>query len=110
MSTFPIFRIEAMNRPASQQGAKLDLRQTMPETAKWVTDKRVDYGKDYVNDCIRRAMNGEAGLFYAMERGQFLGTPFPATHPIAKDQDFAVMVGASFAAFIALPSAKVASS
>lgn len=73
-----------MNRPASQQGAKLDLRQTMPETAKWVTDRRVDYGKDYVNDCIRRAMNGEAGLFMQWSVGSSWAHHFQQRIPLPK--------------------------
>lgn len=92
-----------MNQQLSQPAAKVDLRRHMPETAKWVADRRMEFGKAHVDDCLRRALKGEAGCFYAIERGQFLGTPFPAAHPIAKDQDLVVMVGASFAAFIATP-------
>lgn len=92
-----------MSQQPGQGGAKFDLRQQMPETSKWVDAKRGEYGKDYVNDCIRRALKGEPGLFYAMERGHVLGTPFPATHPIARDQDFAITTGCSFAGFIATP-------
>lgn len=94
-----------MSQQPSQAGAKFDLRQQTPETSKWGDGKRIEFGKDYVNDCIRRALKGEAGLFYAMERGHVLGTPFPATHPIAKDQDYAITMGCSFAGFIATPPA-----
>ncbi len=82
-----------------------DLRHDMPETAKWVAERRTELGKAHVDHCIRRAIKGEAGFFYAIERGHFLGTPFPASHPVAADQKFAVMVGAAFAAFIAEPEA-----
>ena len=93
-----------MSQQASQAGAKFDLRQQMPETSKWVDAKRVELGKDFVNDCIRRSMKGEPGLFYAMERGHMLGTPFPATHPVAKDQQYAITMGCTFAGFIATPA------
>lgn len=92
-----------MSQPASQPAAKLDLRQHMPETAKWVEAKRQELGAEHVNGCIRRAMKGEPGLFYAMERGHVLGTPFPSTHPIAADQALAVQLGCTFAGFIATP-------
>ncbi len=94
-----------MSQPASQPAAKLDLRSHMPETAKWVDRKRSEYGAEHVNSCIRRAMKGEPGLFYAFERGHVLGTPFPATHPIAEHQAMAVQLGCTFAGFIAEPPA-----
>lgn len=92
-----------MTQPASQPAARIDLRQQMPETAKWVDERRQEFGAGHVNACIRRAIKGEAGLFYAFEHGHVLGTPFPPTHPIAADQNFAVMTGCQFAAFIAMP-------
>lgn len=94
-----------MSQQASQPAARVDLRQHMPETAKWVDQKRQELGAEFVNGCIRRALKGEPGFFYAMERGHVLGTPFPATHPVAKDQEYAVTMGCSFAGFIATPAA-----
>ena len=82
---------------------QLDLRSDMPETANWVDRMRVEMGKPHVNECIRRALAGEPGYFYAMERGQVLGTPFPATHPIHDDQRLAIILGCKFAAFIREP-------
>lgn len=93
-----------MNQRAGQAGGRVDLRQQMPETAKWVEDKRREWGADHVNACIRRALKGEPGLFYALERGHVLGTPFPATHPIDQWQRHAVCTGSEFAAFIAEPT------
>ncbi len=93
-----------MTQQPRQAGAKFDLRQQMPETSKWVDAKRIEYGKDYVNDCIRRALKGEPGQFYAMERGHVLGTPFPATHPFAQAQDYAILTGCSFAGFLSKPT------
>ncbi len=88
----------------SQPAAKLDLRTQMPETAAWVDQMRQRYGKAHVNACIRDALAGKPGLFYAIEKGHTLGTPFPPTHPIDQDQRLAVMIGAPFAGFIAEPA------
>ena len=92
-----------MSQHASQPAARVDLRQHMPETAKWVDQKRQELGAEFVNGCIRRALKGEPGFFYAMERGHILGTPFPATHPIAESQNYAITMGCTFAGFIAEP-------
>lgn len=80
------------------------LRDKMPRTSEWVDTQRAALGKDWVNDCIRRAQRGEPGLFYALEAGHVLGTPFPATHPLHASQQYAVMVGVQFAGFIAQPT------
>lgn len=93
-----------MNQRANQPAAKLDLRQQMPETALWVEAKRQLYGAKFVNGCIRRAMNGEPGLFYAMERGHTLGTPFPSDHPLVDYQKYAITMGCTFAGFMATPA------
>lgn len=58
-----------MTKPAS-------MRDDMPMTAEFVDRKRVEWGRAYVNDCVRRAMAGQPGYFYAMERGHTLGTPW----------------------------------
>lgn len=89
-----------MNQAASK---KVDLRKDMPETAAWVDQRRAEWGKQFVNDCIRRSLEGEAGLFYALEAGHVLGTPFPADHPVAELQGQAVLLGTTFAGFIAQP-------
>lgn len=81
----------------------------MPETANWVERMRQERGAAFVNDCIRRAIKGEPGLFYAIERGHVLGTPFPATHAIAADQNMAVALGCTFAGFMATPPSSEAS-
>lgn len=73
----------------------------MPETAIFVDSKRKEFGLAFVNGCIKDAMAGKPGRFYAMEAGHVLGTPFPVTHPIADSQKIAIMLGAKFAAFIA---------
>jgi hypothetical protein len=82
----------------------VNLRLEMPETAVFVDSKRSEYGPSFVNDCIKSALAGKPGRFYAMENGHVLGTPFPATHPINQAQNFAVLTGCTFAAFIAQPN------
>jgi hypothetical protein len=75
----------------------------MPETAKWITKRREMYGKDYVNDCIRRSLDGEPGFFFAIEAGHVIGTPFAPSHPIHDMQRLAVLTGTAFAGFIRIP-------
>lgn len=72
-------------------------------TAEWVDRQRAELGHAHVNDCIKRAVAGEPGLFYAMEGGHVLGTPWPADTPMAADIRFAVVVGTEFAGFIVEP-------
>lgn len=55
---------------------KVDLRREMPETAAYVDARRREWGAEYVNDRIRRALKGEPNCFYAFEGGHVLGTPF----------------------------------
>lgn len=78
-------------------------RDEMPATARWVDARRTEWGKAYVNACLRRAMAGEPGEFYAMENGLFLGTPFPAGSEMSAWQDYAVATGCKFAAFMRRP-------
>ncbi|MCG8990806.1 hypothetical protein MI467_28575 [Delftia acidovorans] len=95
-----------MNKPAS-------LRDRMPETADWVDQKRVQWGRDYVDLCIRRSLRGEPGWFYAMEGGKVLGTPWPmdalaplvggGTRTVAQLQAAAVLLGVGFAGFMREP-------
>ena len=82
---------------------KRNLREAMPMTAEWVDRQRATFGAAHVNDCIKRAVAGEAGLFYAMEGGHVLGTPWPANTVVDADIRFSVMVGCTFAGFIVEP-------
>ena len=77
----------------------------MPETAIFVDSKRQQYGLEFVNGCIKQAIAGIPGRFYALENGHVLGTPFAATDPIDTYQRMAVLTGCKFAAFIAEPPA-----
>lgn len=81
-----------------------NLRTAMPATAKWVQERRNEYGQAHVDRCIREGLGGVPGRFYAIEAGHITGTPFEATHPIAEFQALAVVTGASFAGFIARPA------
>lgn len=91
---------EHMNQPAQP----LKMREQMPKTAEWIDKRRAEYGAAYVNDCIRRSMAGEEGLFYAIEAGHVLGTPFPATSSMAEWQRWAIVAGMRFAAFLQRPA------
>lgn len=88
-----------------RNSASPSMREVMPETARWVDKAREKWGAEYVNDCVRRAIAGEPGLFYAMENGYLLGTPFHAADPnkIHELQRFAIVAGSPFAAFMARP-------
>lgn len=89
-----------MTEPAK----RVDMRATMPMTADWIARKRLDWGLEHVNHCLRRGTVDKApGFFYAIEGGQVVGTPFPADHPAAEWQQYAVVNGCGFAAFIAEP-------
>jgi hypothetical protein len=88
-----------MNQPAQPT----DMRATMPNTAAFVDRKRAEYGAEHVNDCLRKAMAGEPGHFFAMERGHVVGTPFPLEHAIAEWQSVAIVASLPFAAFIREP-------
>ena len=89
--------MEYMRNPAN-------LRESMPETASFVDSKRKQFGVEFVNGCIKQALAGEPGRFYALENGHVLGTPFAATDPIATYQRMAVLTGCKFAAFMAEPA------
>lgn len=86
-----------------QPGRRIDLRQQMPETAAYVDRRRAEWGADYVNDKIKRAVkDGEANCFYAVEGGHVLGTPFQS----AVSADVAQLIlhwGMSFVCFLQAP-------
>lgn len=59
------------------------IKGNMPETFKAINAKSVEIGKGAFG-LVRRSLRGEAGCFYAIERGHVVGTPF-AGHPIMAD-------------------------
>lgn len=56
--------------------SEFNLRDKMPKTAAIVDAMRKEYGIEYTNTMIRRAMNGEKGFFFACENGHTLGTDY----------------------------------
>lgn len=91
------------------------MRMSMPQTAEFVDRKRVEWGRAYVDDCLKRALAGEPGYFYAIEGGHVMGTPWgvPAggmggTMCVARLQAMALMMGTTFAGFMREPTAAVA--
>ena len=103
METSVTDKAQAVHPAIQQPAQRLDLRTEMPQTALWVDRQRQELGAAHVNACLRRALKGEPGWFWAIEHGRVLGTPFPASAPIANEQRVAVLTGATFAGFIALP-------
>ena len=94
--------------------ARASMRDVMPDTADWIDAKRAQWGRAYVDECLARAMAGEAGFFYAMERGHVVGTPWAmdklpalaggkAPRTVAEAQRLALMLGGSFAVFMRQP-------
>ena len=55
---------------------KIDLRTEMPKTAAFIDDLRIGFGREYIDNIIRRGMRGEP-VFFAEENGHTIGTPVP---------------------------------
>lgn len=71
-------------------------RDLMPNVAERIDQYRNDWGKEWVNECIKRGMRGEPGWFYAFEAGHAVGTPFTTdqiTHDLVQQ---AACLGARF--------------
>ena len=84
---------------------RIDMRSTMPAVTEQVAQWRSQYGAEYVNECIKRSMRGEPGLFFAMEAGHTIGTPARATDvPSFSVQGYALLLGGDGAAFIRVPA------
>ncbi len=74
------------------------------DSGEWVAQQRLSWGKEHVDDCLRRAtVDKLPGYFYAVERGRVVGTPFPADHPVAEWQAYALVMGTTFAVFMKQP-------
>ena len=54
---------------------KPTMRDQMPEVAAFIDQMRQAFGKEEIDQQIRRGMRGEP-TFYARERGQVIGTPW----------------------------------
>lgn len=92
------------NEQQKDQGG--GMRDRMPRTARWIDERRAEFGREWVDDCIRRSMKGAPDLFYAIEDGHTLGTPFTgAVDPVMLEwQALAIVAGTRFAGFIARPA------
>lgn len=53
------------------------LREEMPETTAFIDSLRAVFGKEMINEQIRKGLKGEA-TFYASENGHVMGTPVSA--------------------------------
>ena len=62
------------------QMKKQNLRDEMPITTAWIDDMRAAFGREYIDDIIRRGMRGEP-VFSASEAGHTIGTPVPPGAP-----------------------------
>lgn len=72
-----------MNQPTAT--AKVtSMRAQMPATANHVDAMRARFGVDCVNAHIKAGMAGQAGRFFASERGHVVGTPSPALFELLK--------------------------
>lgn len=54
---------------------KKSLRNEMPETAEFIDFLREAFGRECIDDILRRAMHGEPNTFFAEENGLTFGTP-----------------------------------
>ena len=88
----------------SQQAKPASMRTAMPKTAEWVARMRAQWGKDHVDHCMRQAMDGQPGWFYAIEAGHVVGTPWGAGTPMDEYQRMAVLCGSDFAGFMREPT------
>jgi len=91
---------ENSHQNASAQPIKFSLRTAMPMTAKWVDERRAELGAEHVNGCIKKALAGEAGQFYAVEGGHVLGKPFAWSESHQKMISDSLACGAPFFAAI----------
>lgn len=60
--------------------AKPSMREQMPMTAAWIDSLREAFGKDMIDQQIRRGMAGQP-TFWAHEGGHAVGTPSSSTEP-----------------------------
>lgn len=86
-----------MTEPTRQTPA--NMRATMPRTAAWVDKCRQRFGAPHVNACLRAALSGQAGHFYAVEAGHAVGAPFDWAACGLAD-----IAGADFGAVMARPN------
>lgn len=54
--------------------SKTNLREQMPEVTAFIDELREAFGKEHIDQQIRRGIKGEP-VFYAKENGHQIGTP-----------------------------------
>ncbi|MFS2023858.1 hypothetical protein [Massilia sp. CT11-137] len=64
---------------------KGSLRDVMPVTAALIDEYRAVFGRENIDDVLRRARKGEP-VFYAEENGHTFGTPSPPRHRVQWDE------------------------
>lgn len=66
------------------EAAVATIKAQMPATYASIQAKAAELGPAAFA-MVRRSLKGAPNLFWAMERGHVMGTPFSADHPIAAD-------------------------
>lgn len=88
------------------------VKQEMRQTAKFVAEKRAEFGEAHVKDMQRRAMRGERGCFYAVEKVapdtyKTFGTPFDWSGPDTEMLSRCMVLGIDFAGMMRPPDSAV---
>jgi hypothetical protein len=65
----------------------------MPRVWEEIGRLKMQYGTQWVTECIRRGQAGEPDWFYAFEAGHVVGTPFRADARLAQWLQLAVALG-----------------
>lgn len=89
---------------AGANAGRASPRAVMPNVARLVAEKRDLWGREYVNECIRRGTAGEPGWFYAFENGMVQGTPFLADAVTMRALQLACALGGRFAMVMRPPA------
>lgn len=72
-----------------------EIKSHMPETYKAIQAKAGEIGKE-AYALVRRGLRGEAGCFYAFERGRVVGTPFNEPEINAEIAQYMVTFGCTY--------------
>lgn len=85
------------------------VKHEMRRTADYVAEKRAEWGDAHVKDMQRRAMRGERGCFYAVERVgpdlyKTFGTPFDWGAPDTELLSRCLVLGMEFAGMMRAPA------
>lgn len=88
------------------------VKNEMKKTARYVAEKRQEWGEAHVKDMQRRAMRGERGCFYAVEKVapdtyKTFGTPFDWSGPDTELLSRCMVLGIEFAGMMQPPAGAV---